>query len=106
TSGDGTPPLKWGSPCACSAGAGGDRVYSWSILDRIFDTYLKHGVRPYAQIGFMPEALSIRPQPYQHRYTPTNNYGSIYTGWAYPPKDYKKWGDLAYEWVKHSVERY
>jgi xylan 1,4-beta-xylosidase len=28
------------------------------------------------------------------------------TGWAYPPKDYKKWAALVYEWVKHSVDRY
>src|SRR5215208_6789632 len=44
--------------------------YDWTILDRIFDTYKERGVRPYVQIGFMPEALSTRPQPYQHRWTP------------------------------------
>ncbi len=27
-------------------------------------------------------------------------------GWSYPPKDYKKWADLVYEWVKHSVAKY
>jgi xylan 1,4-beta-xylosidase len=26
--------------------------------------------------------------------------------WAYPPKDYKKWGDLVYHWAKHCIERY
>jgi xylan 1,4-beta-xylosidase len=33
-------------------------------------------------------------------------YEKVYTGWAYPPKDYKKWADLVYTWVKHAVERY
>lgn len=25
---------------------------------------------------------------------------------AYPPKDYKKWAELVFQWVKHSVQRY
>src|SRR6266700_7314582 len=40
TSGDGTPALKWGSTNAYSEDAQGNPVYDWSILDRIFDTYL------------------------------------------------------------------
>jgi xylan 1,4-beta-xylosidase len=33
-------------------------------------------------------------------------YNRIYTGWAYPPKDYDKWRNLVAEWVGHSVRRY
>ena len=55
--------------------ADGKPVYDWTIVDRIFDTYLARGVRPYAQIGFMPEALSIKPQPYQHQWNPALRYG-------------------------------
>jgi xylan 1,4-beta-xylosidase len=33
-------------------------------------------------------------------------YDSIYTGWAYPPKDYKKWAELIYQWVTHCIKRY
>lgn len=106
TSGDGTPGLKWGSSGAYREDAQGNPVYDWTILDRIFDTYLARGVRPYAQIGFMPKDLSIRPEPYRHQWTPTAEYDEIYTGWAYPPKDYEKWGELVYQWVKHCVERY
>ena len=51
-------------------------IYDWTILDRIFDTYLARGVRPYAQIGFMPEALSIKPEPYQHEWRPGASYGT------------------------------
>jgi xylan 1,4-beta-xylosidase len=50
--------------------------------------------------------LSTNPQPYRHYWQPGRNYNEIYTGWAYPPKDYKKWGDLVYEWVKHCIQRY
>ena len=106
TSGDGTPALKWGSTGAYSEDERGNPVYNWTILDRIFDTYLERGVRPYAQIGFMPKDLSIKPEPYQHKWTPTAKYDEIFTGWAYPPKDYAKWAELVYQWVKHCVERY
>ncbi len=104
--GDGTPALKWGSTGVYREDADGKPVYDWTILDRIFDTYRDHGVRPFAQIGFMPEALSTKPQPYQHSWTPAARYEEIMTGWAYPPKDYDKWRELVFQWVKHCVERY
>src|SRR5438067_2005374 len=43
TTGDGTPALKWGSTNAYTEDARGNPVYDWTIVDRIFDTYLKHG---------------------------------------------------------------
>jgi xylan 1,4-beta-xylosidase len=106
TSGDGTPALKWGSTGVYHEDANGAPIYDWTILDRIFDTYLMHGVRPYAEIGFMPEALSIKPEPYQHKWNPQLKYSKIYTGWAYPPRDYNKWAELVYRWVRHCVDRY
>lgn len=106
TSGDGTPALKWGSTGVYEEGPDGEAIYDWTILDRIFDTYLENGVRPYAQIGFMPKALSTNPEPYQHRWTPEAKYDEIYTGWAYPPKDYDKWAALVHAWVRHCVEKY
>ena len=54
----------------------------------------------------MPEAMSIKPEPYQHHWTPAQSYNGISTGWAYPPKDYAKWGELAFQWTKHCVEKY
>lgn len=106
TSGDGKAALKWGSTNAYTEDANGNPVYDWTIIDSIFDTYIKRGMKPLAEIGFMPEALSVKPQPYRHTWQPGRPYNEIYTGWAYPPKDYKKWADLVYAWVKHSVERY
>ena len=70
TSGDGTPALKWGSTGVYTEDDQGRPQYDWTILDHIFDTYLEQGVRPYVQIGFMPEALSTHPKPYQHEWTP------------------------------------
>ncbi len=104
--GEGTHALKWGSTNAYTEDDDGKPVYDWKIVDSIFDAYLENGVRPYVQIGFMPEALSVKPQPYRHHWTPKAKYDEIYTGWAYPPKDYAKWEELVYQWAIHSVEKY
>jgi len=104
--GDGTPALKWGSTNVYTEDAQGRAVYDWTIVDRIFATYLAHNVKPYAQIGFMPEALSSHPAPYQHAWRPGLPYDDVYTGWSYPPRDYAKWGELVYQWVKHCVEKF
>ena len=106
TTGDATAALKWGSTNAYTEDANGDPVYNWTITDSIFDTYIQRGMKPIAEIGFMPEALSTHPQPYRHYWKPGLPYEQIYTGWAYPPTDYKKWGELVYQWVKHCVQRY
>jgi xylan 1,4-beta-xylosidase len=106
TSGDGTPALKWGSTGVYTENAEGNPVYRWTIVDRIFDTYLQRGVRPYVEIGFMPQDLSIKPEPYQHHWTPRAKYEEIYTGWAYPPKSYTRWAELIFQWTRHCLERY
>ncbi len=105
TSGDGSASLKWGSTNVYTEDASGHPTYSWEILDHIFDTFHSTGVKPLVEIGFMPEALSIHPTPYRHNFPHTANAG-IYTGWAYPPKDYKKWSELVYEFVRHLRQRY
>ena len=104
--GDGTPALKWGSTNAYTEDEHGKPIYDWSIIDRIFDSYLERGVKPYVQIGFMPKALSTHPEPYEHHWTPTSDYDEVYKGWAYPPKDYVRWGELVYQWARHCVEKY
>ncbi|MGE5486231.1 MAG: GH39 family glycosyl hydrolase [bacterium] len=104
TSGDGTPALKWGSTNAYTEDAAGNPRYDWTILDRIFDCYVERGMKPLVEIGFMPEALSVKPQPYKHNWSPAG--GKIVAGWAYPPRDYGKWSELIYQWVRHSIERY
>jgi xylan 1,4-beta-xylosidase len=104
--GDGTPAFKWGSTNAYTEDAAGHAVYDWRGIDRIFDSYLQRGVKPLAQLGFMPEAMSTQPEPYRHSWRPGLPYNKIYTGWTKPPKDYGKWGELAYQWAQHSVEKY
>jgi xylan 1,4-beta-xylosidase len=106
TTGDGTPALKWGSTNAYTEDENGRPKYDWTIVDRIFDTYMERHMKPLVEIGFMPQALSSRPVPYRHDWAPGADYNRIYTGWAYPPTDYAKWGELVHQWVKHAVDRY
>lgn len=98
--GDGTPELKWGSSNVYTEDANGSPVYSWEIIDRIFDTYAEIGCVPFVEIGFMPEALSTAPTDIEYA-TPKGG-----GGWAYPPADYAKWHDLMAEMAKHFLERY
>ena len=106
TSGHDTLNLKWGSTNVYTEDAQGNPIYDWTILDKIMDTYIQRGIKPVAQFSFMPEALSSKPTPYEHHWQPGMPYDKIFTGWTYPPKDYKKWATLVSEWVKHSVSKY
>ena len=105
TSGDGTPALKWGSTNMYTEDSFGNPVYSWTIIDKIFDTYIDRKMKPFVEIGFMPEALSTHPEPYRHHWTPGGS-AKLETGWTYPPNDYKKWAECIYQWVRHCVGRY
>jgi xylan 1,4-beta-xylosidase len=102
TSGDASAALKWGSTNVYTEDTAGNAIYDWTILDRIFDTFHAAGLKPLVEIGFMPEALSTHPDPYRHNFP----QGSIYTGWAYPPKDYQKWAELVFQFVQHLRRRY
>jgi xylan 1,4-beta-xylosidase len=68
------PALKWGSTNIYTEDADGKPVYNYRIVDSIFDTYVKRGMKPLAQIGFMPKALSVMPEPYQHKWKPGMGY--------------------------------
>ena len=105
SSGDGSPALKWGSTGMYREDAQGNPVYDFTIADRIVDTWIKLGLKPLMELGFMPEALSSKPEKYPRNPMPSDIvwFGS---GFSAPPKDYQKWGDLCHAWAKHCVERH
>jgi xylan 1,4-beta-xylosidase len=105
TTGDGSASLKWGSTNVYTEDSFGHPIYSWDILDRIFDTFHAAGVKPLVELGFMPKPLSTHPEPYRHDF-PQGKVGDIYTGWAYPPNDYQKWSELVFQVVHHLRQRY
>jgi xylan 1,4-beta-xylosidase len=104
--GDGTPGLKWGSTNAYTEDASGRPVYDWTITDRILDTDLQAGAKPFVEIGFMPEALSSKPEPYKPTWIPGDKNPDYSVGWSYPPRNYAKWGALVHQWVRHVVQKY
>ena len=98
-SGDGTGSPKWGSSNVYTEDADLTPVYSWDILDRIFDTYLETNCVPFVELGFMPQALTSAP--------PDVPYGDLRNGgWRYPPKDYRRWQELMQALAEHFLERY
>jgi xylan 1,4-beta-xylosidase len=105
TSGDGIGAPKWGSTNAYTEDAEGRPKYDWTVVDRIFDTYVQRKMKPLVEIGFMPEALSTHPEPYRHHWAAGTN-APLFTGWSYPPKDYDRWRDIVSEWARHSIQRY
>ena len=104
--GDGTPGFKWGSTNAYTEDASGKPIYDWTIVDRILSTYLDAGAKPFVEIGFMPEALSSKPEPYHPTWVPGAKNDQYNIGWTYPPKDYAKWATLIHEWVTHAVSKW
>ena len=97
------PDLKWGYTDAYKEDEKGNPIYNWNVVDSIVDTYTQRGMKPLMEIGFMPKDLSSKPNPYEHTWSAG---GNLWTGWTQPPKDYNKWRELVYQWVKHTVERY
>ena len=106
TSGDGKAELKFSSTNIYSEDASGKPVYDFKIIDGIFDEYKAAGVRPMVELGFMPKDLAAdlpnRHEPYQVHYPQSTISGKSNN----PPKDYKKWGELARVLTAHLVERY
>ncbi|MFH1369341.1 MAG: PA14 domain-containing protein [Elusimicrobiota bacterium] len=75
--------------------SGGRIVYDFTTADKIYDFIRSIGMRPFVEFGFMPSALASG-----------NKTVFYYKGNVSPPADYKKWGDLIYNCVKHWKERY
>lgn len=99
--GDGAPALKWGSTNVYTEDESGAPVYDYTILDQIMDATLEAGTFPLFELGFMPQALSIRPEPYQ------NSSPYVLDGGAFfPPTDYQKWAGLVRAWALHARDRH
>ncbi len=69
--------------------------YNYTYIDRIFDSYLKLGIRPYLELGFMPGQLASGTQTIFY-----------WKGNTTPPKDYGKWTDMVIALLKHLKVRY
>lgn len=98
---EGEPSMKWGSTNIYSEDSDGNPVYDFTKIDSIIDTTVEAGVAPLFELGFMPKALSSRPDPYRNSGTFVLDGGSFY-----PPKDYEKWAGLVAAWAAHAKDRH
>ena len=73
----------------------GNAVYNFQYIDALYDAILNTGMKPFVELGFMPEKLK------------TNDKTIFWwKGNISPPKDYDKWQKLIQELVKHWTGRY
>lgn len=69
--------------------------YSFFNIDSIFDFLLSIGMKPFLELGFMPEALASGTATCFH-----------YKGNVTPPADYDQWAALIKALTRHLVQRY
>jgi xylan 1,4-beta-xylosidase len=73
----------------------GNPEYNWQYIDELYDFLHRIGMKPFVELGFMPNALAS---------------GSKTIFWwrgnVTPPKDMTKWADFIRAFVLHVRERY
>jgi xylan 1,4-beta-xylosidase len=73
----------------------GNPEYNFQYIDVLYDFIIGIGMKPFVELGFMPEALASGRQAI-----------FWWRGNVTPPKDYKKWGELIRNLTLHFTERY
>jgi xylan 1,4-beta-xylosidase len=74
---------------------GTETVLSFTNVDSIFDFLLSIDMKPFVELGFMPECLSSKNTTIFH-----------YKGNTSPPSSYEKWAWLIRTFTRHLIERY
>lgn len=69
--------------------------YNYTYIDRIFDKYLELNIKPFIELGFMPEKMASGTQTIFY-----------WKGNTTPPKDYKLWTDMVVDLLRHLRKRY
>lgn len=69
--------------------------YNFTYLDLVMDAYQRLGLRPFLELGFMPEKLARGDQKLFYWQACTT-----------PPKDYSAWCDLVTATLSHLMGRY
>lgn len=72
-----------------------DGEYNYTYLDRVMDSYLRQGLVPFLELGFMPEKMASGTQTIFY-----------WKGNTTPPADYEKWTAMVQALLRHLMERY
>ena len=70
--------------------------YNFTYLDRVIDSYLSLGIRPFLELSFMPEHMASSKE------TTAFAWKANIT----PPKSHKDWTDLVQATLRHLLEYY
>ena len=73
----------------------GNPEYNFQYVDVLYDFILSIGMKPFVELGFMPEALASGKQTI-----------FWWRGNVTPPKDYNKWAELIRTLTLHFTQRY
>lgn len=76
--------------------ANGKIAYQWHQIDKLTDYMLSVGLKPFFQLGAMPEELASRHDFYAFAWKMNTS----------APRDYDEWGNLIENFVRHIVQRY
>ncbi len=71
-------------------------ILNFTRVDLIYDGLLKNGVRPFVELGFMPEELAETQAVHPFWYHPI----------VAPPRDPQNWYQLIFLFAQHLVDRY
>jgi xylan 1,4-beta-xylosidase len=86
----------------------GNPVYNWQYIDMVYDYLLSIGVRPFVEIGFMPQALaSVKSDP--SAVPPGTKLSQSQFWWkanVTAPKSWDRWDNLITALVQHWTQRY
>lgn len=97
---------KFGSTNLYRENEKGEMILEFTYVDRILDTLLEAGHKPFFELGFMPKDLF--DESYVEKKTSKwdryNQYKEV--GWSCPPKSYEKWYALIEGLCVHLKERY
>lgn len=69
--------------------------YNFTYLDRVMDSYISLGIRPFLELGFMPEEMASGNQTVFY-----------WKGNVTPPKNYNDWTAMVQALLHHLIERY
>ncbi len=81
----------------CHLERDGSMTYSWQYVDVLFDRMLDMGVRPFVELGFFPEELTV-PDSKTVFWWKANV--------TVTPECFEKWHDLVKNFTQHVVDRY
>ena len=97
----------WGNGNVYHEDADGNPFYDFTIADQTYDAIVEAGNHVLVELAFTPRDLLPDKAAELEVVSSPTVYSSYEAGaWAYPPKDYGRWGDLVAAHAQHCLERY